>query len=233
MMRRLIIGDIHGCYDELQELLQQAGLSSQDEIIAIGDLVDRGPDSARVIEFFRHTPNAHSLLGNHERKHIRSLRGEIPPAASQVITRIQIGEEAYSPAVAFMDTFPRFLDLPEAVLVHGFYEPGVPITEQRENVIFGTLSGEDYLREHYAWPWYALYDGAKPLIVGHRDYSNQMQALVYKERVYMLDSRCVYGGALTGLLLPEFRLISVPSRDDYWTSLRRGYAELLRHYEMK
>lgn len=232
-MRRLIIGDIHGCYDEFQQLLQQAGLSAQDEIIAIGDLVDRGPDSARVLDFFRQTPNARSLLGNHERKHIRSLRGEIQPAASQVITRLQIGEEAYPAAVAFMETFPSSIELSEAVLVHAFYEPGVPLSQQRETVMVGTLSGESYLRDHYHWPWYMRYDGAKPLIVGHRDYSDRMQALVYREKVYMLDSRCVYGGVLTGLLLPEFKLISVPSQGDYWTRLQRQYADQVRDYEAK
>ncbi|MBZ0286288.1 MAG: metallophosphoesterase, partial [Anaerolineae bacterium] len=79
-MRTLVIGDIHGCYAELQTLLEQAALTSDDQIIAIGDLVDRGMDSKAVLEFFRTTPNARSIQGNHERKHVRSFRGEIAPA---------------------------------------------------------------------------------------------------------------------------------------------------------
>ena len=90
--RRLIIGDIHGCFEELQELLDRAGLSREDEIIALGDIVDRGPASPPVLEFFQTQPNARSLQGNHERKHIRSHRGEIKPALSQRITRQQFGE---------------------------------------------------------------------------------------------------------------------------------------------
>lgn len=226
-MKHLIIGDIHGCYHELLDLLDKAGLSSDDQIIAIGDLIDRGPYSAEVLTFFQQAPQARSILGNHERKHIRSFRGEIGPADSQRITRDQIGEPDYPAAVTFMDQFPRYLELPDAFLVHGFYEPGVPISEQQETVIVGTLTGEGYLREKYRWPWYEHYDGDKPLIVGHRDYTGAKQPLIYRERVYGLDTRCCYRGSLTGLLLPDFKLISVPSRGDHWTELQATYRHIL------
>jgi serine/threonine protein phosphatase 1 len=226
-MQRLIIGDIHGCYDELQALLDKAGLTEGDAIIAIGDLVDRGLDSAGTLRFFQATPNARAIMGNHERKHSRSFRGQIPPAASQVITRHQIGAVDYPAAVAFMDTLPLFLNLPEVLLVHGFYEPGLPVEGQRDVVIVGTLTGEGYLKDKGLWPWYEHYDGAKPLIVGHRDYTGAMQPLIYRERVYGIDTRCCYGGSLTGLLLPSFKLISVPSRGDHWLAVQRQYATIV------
>jgi serine/threonine protein phosphatase 1 len=75
--RLLIVGDIHGCYTELCDLLDLAGLSAGDEIIAIGDIVDRGPESQRVLDYFRREPNARSLMGNHERKHVRLFAGEL------------------------------------------------------------------------------------------------------------------------------------------------------------
>jgi hypothetical protein len=50
---------------------------------------------------------------------------------------------------------------------------------------------------------------------GHRDYSGTKQPLIYRDRVYGLDTRCCYGGWLTGLLLPDFKLISVASRGDH------------------
>lgn len=232
-VKTFIIGDIHGCNEELQTLLDRAGLAADDQIISIGDIVDRGPDSAGALNFFRQNPQARAIMGNHERKHVRWLRRELRPAASQVIARYQIGETDYPSAVAFMDSLPRYLELPDAILVHGFYEPGVPLNEQRETVIVGTLSGEDHLRKHYKWPWYELYDGPKPLIVGHRDYTDRMQVLNYQDKVYGLDTRCVYGGSLTGLLLPDFKLISVPSRGDHWNDLQRQYATLLTEFEAK
>jgi len=232
-MRYFIIGDIHGCYAELQDLLAKAALTSDDQIISIGDMVDRGLDSASVIEFFRDTPNADSIMGNHERKHVRWFDDQVEPAASQIITRKQITEDIYPEVIGFMSDLPHYMDLPDALLVHGFYEPGVPLEDQRETVIVGTLSGEDYLRKRFSWPWYERYDGEKPLIMGHRDYTEKMQVLNYKDRVWGIDTRCVYGGSLTGLLLPDFKLISVPSRGDHWADLQRQYADVIRGYDAK
>lgn len=224
-MKRLILGDIHGCYAELRELLDKAGLSGDDEIIALGDMVDRGPDSPRVLDFFCTRPNTRSLMGNHERKHLRSFRGEIRPALSQRITRQQLGEERYPEAVARMEGFPRFLELPEAIVVHGFFEPHVPLVEQPETVIVGTLSGERYLKEHYDRPWYEMYDGDKPIIVGHRDYLRTGEPFVHRDRVFAIDTGCCRGGALTGLILPDFRIVSVPAHKDYWTEAKDGHAD--------
>jgi serine/threonine protein phosphatase 1 len=219
----LIVGDIHGCYDELRALLDAAGVADDDEIIALGDIVDRGPASPQVLAFFRTRPMAQSIMGNHERKHVRSFRGEIQPALSQRITRQQIGEADYPAAVAQMAAFATGLELPEAILVHAFWEPGVPLEHQRESVVVGTLSGEAYLARTYPRPWYELYDGDKPIVVGHLDYLRTGHPLVYRDRVYGLDTSCCRGGALTGLLLPAFRMVSVPSRADYWGEARHRH----------
>lgn len=223
-MQSFIIGDIHGCYDELQALLDRAGLSEGDAIIAIGDIVDRGPETPRVVEFFQNVANVKSILGNHERKHLKSNRGEIKPALSQVISRQQLGNH-YTAALAFMQTFPLYLDLPEALLVHGFWEPGVPLERQRENVLTGVLSGEAYLQEKGNWPWYDHYDGDKPLIVGHRHYRNDGEPLIVNDKVWAIDTGCVRGGRLTGLLLPSFNLVSVPARENYWSRISRGFVQ--------
>ena len=226
MVKRLIIGDIHGCLAELNDLLDAAGLAADAEIIAIGDIVDRGPDSPAVLEFFQETPNAQSLIGNHERKHVRSRRGEIRPALSQLIARRQIGEDDYEEACRFMESLPCFIELPEAILAHGFFEPGLPSADQRETVVVGTLSGEHYLAKQYDRPWYELYDGDKPLIVGHHDYLRNGDPLIRDDKVFGIDTGCCHGSRLTGLLLPDFRIVSVPSRRDYWTELQQQYADI-------
>lgn len=68
-MQTLVIGDIHGCYDELQSLLDKAGLTDEDAIVSVGDCVDRGPGTPAVLRFFQEKPNAKLIMGNHERKH--------------------------------------------------------------------------------------------------------------------------------------------------------------------
>jgi len=124
-MKRLIVGDIHGCYEEFASLLDKAGWSPGDEIIALGDIVDRGPD-------------------------------------------------------------PLYLDLDVAVLVHGFFEPEIPLDQQRESIITGTMSGEHHLNEQYVDPWYMLYKGAKPIVVRHRNYSGTKEPFIYKDRVFRM-----------------------------------------------
>jgi serine/threonine protein phosphatase 1 len=223
-MSTLVIGDIHGCFVELEELLEKAGLSPEDTVIALGDIVDRGPETPQVLDFFRHQPDTFSLMGNHERKHIRSYRGEIKPALSQVITREQL-EEAYPEAVAYMAALASYVELPEAILVHGYLKPGIPLAEQRVTVLCGTMGGERHLRLTYDRPWYELYEGEKPVIVGHYDYLRNGQPFVYQNRVFGLDTGCVHGGALTGLLLPAFRFGSVPCRGDLWSLTRRQYRQ--------
>ena len=116
-MRTLVIGDIHGCFDELQELLDRASLADGDRIVAVGDIVDRGPATPEVLDFFARRGGENVVLGNHERKYIRSYRGEIAPTVSQIISREQVGEAGYPEAIAFMSAFPRYIELPEAIIV--------------------------------------------------------------------------------------------------------------------
>ena len=221
-MKTLIIGDIHGCFSELQELLDKAGVADDDRVIALGDIVDRGPDSVQVLDFFSNYPSRLSLMGNHERKHIRGARHEVRLALSQIISRGEFGAD-YPQALERMGRFPLFLDLPEAVLVHGYLEPGVPLEQQRDTVLCGTMSGDHYLRNQYEQPWFTMYDGEKPVIVGHHDHLRNGQPFIYQDRVYCLDTSCVHGRTLTGLLLPEFKLVSVPSRRDYWRETRQKF----------
>jgi len=229
-MQILVIGDIHGCLAELYELLDAAALGSDDVIISLGDLIDRGPDSPGVLHFFRTHPRARAIQGNHERKHVRALRGLVRPALSQQITRRRFeehGDALYDDAIAWMDALPRFIDLPDALLVHGFFEPGVPLTSQRENVLVGTMTGEKWIRARCGGrPWYKLYDGDKPLVVGHLDYLRNGQPLVWRNRVYGIDTACVQGGRLTGLILPAFRVVSVPAQKNWWNEERRCAVDL-------
>jgi serine/threonine protein phosphatase 1 len=100
-MQTLVIGDIHGCFDELQALVDKAGLTEDDSIVSVGDCVDRGPGTPDVLRFFQEQLNAKLIMGNHERKHVRASRHEVKLARSQKISRIQFGE-TYPDALAFM-----------------------------------------------------------------------------------------------------------------------------------
>jgi len=75
-MRHIIIGDVHGCIYELKALVEKLQLRQDDAFYFIGDLIDRGPDSAGVVKFVKNLSRQYSMiliLGNHEEKLLRYL----------------------------------------------------------------------------------------------------------------------------------------------------------------
>jgi len=216
-MTTYIIGDIHGCYTELQELLRLIRVRPDDDIIALGDLFDRGPQPERVWAWLRDSPNVISLRGNHEQKHLLGAAGEIDLPHAHLTTRQRIGVE-YDLMLSMAAEMPLYLDLGQALLVHGYYLPGVAPDDQPPQVLLGmdddAAFGED------GQPWYEHYDRQQTLIVGHRDYTGQQRPFIHQTgqtRIFGLDTRCVYGGSLTALRLPDWRLFSVQAHHVYWT----------------
>lgn len=220
-MKHLIIGDIHGTSRELMALLDSAGLGDEDRIIALGDILDRGPDSVGVSRFFLQNPAATSIMGNHEHKHILAFDGKIQPALSQKLAQQQFDAAGYATLIRALRRFPFYLELPWALLVHGAFEPGVALDEQKTSVLLGTTRGEAYLKKSCTRPWYEAYDLDMPLIAGHHDYSRKGKVTVIRDRVFLIDTGCCYGHALSAVLLPDFKILSVQSRRNYWGVLKQ------------
>jgi serine/threonine protein phosphatase 1 len=214
--RQIVIGDIHGCHRELVELCDKLAVTVDDELISVGDLVDRGPEPAEVVQLFRERPNSAVITGNHERKHVRGVF-----SYAQEITKLQLGA-AYAEIVSWMAGLPYYLELPEAIVVHAALEPGVPLTEQRQEILCGSTSGESELESKLGagrW-WHEQYDEAKPVIFGHHVVDHP---LVRPGKVYGIDTGACFGSALTALVLPAFELVSVPAREDHWARAKRAW----------
>jgi serine/threonine protein phosphatase 1 len=234
-MRTLLVGDIHGCHAELLQLIDLAGLEPGDRLIALGDVVDRGPGSWEVIDLLRSRPDTRSLRGNHERKHLLWRRGKVQASRSQRAARRDIGDERYPDALAWMAALPLYIELDAAVLVHGYALSGVPLAEQPETVLVGSLSARRTMAEAYGpnWDdhddslWLAHYRGDRPLVVGHRSYGRDGQPWVRSDGMaWGIDTNCCRGGRLTGLLLPGFELVSVPAQANHWAAARDRYPDL-------
>ncbi|MBI5733293.1 metallophosphoesterase [Candidatus Jorgensenbacteria bacterium] len=220
----VIIGDIHGCFDELMELLDVVGPGKDDRIIGLGDLVDRGPKSPEVVNFFRTTPNATSLLGNHERKHERFPRGLIHPdhfTKSQQVTVAQFEarnkisvQTSYEEALEYFRTLPLYIDLPEAILVHGGLIYGVSFAEQDERILTGAAFMEANARSPQGlFNWCHLYpSNEKPVIFGHKTIGIPPWPLPQRENLWPIDTGCARGWLLTALTLPDFKVYQVKSR---------------------
>lgn len=87
-----ILGDIHGCYDELCELLDAVDWSPQSHVLILtGDLIDRGPKIKETLMFAMNTPCVYSLMSNHEKKLLRYLRGNQVQTRALVKTIEQCG----------------------------------------------------------------------------------------------------------------------------------------------
>jgi len=78
MARTIVIGDIHGCYDELIELIEKIELTLEDRVIAVGDLTVKGPKSREVLELFRRDPRFSSVIGNHDLALVNFWKHETP-----------------------------------------------------------------------------------------------------------------------------------------------------------
>jgi len=208
-MQTIVVGDIHGCYEELLELLDTAQLTEDDFLISLGDIVDRGVDSVKVYDFLKNRPNTIVLMGNHERKH---LRGTL--SYSQEIVKLQFGDR-YKEFLEWVSHRPYYHETENAILVHAAVEDGIPIEQQREEVLCGCTAGEKYLENRYGnIYWSELYTGVKPVIFGHRVVGNH--PLIIESKVYGIDTGACHGGRLTGLMLPRFEIVQVQAPKDYW-----------------
>jgi diadenosine tetraphosphatase ApaH/serine/threonine PP2A family protein phosphatase len=222
MARALVIGDVHGCSAELEALLAVVH-DAEREVVFVGDLVAKGPDSRGVVRRAREL-GARAVMGNHDLKVIRAAmalrRGETPEAsAGHRRAAESLGDED----VDWLAALPYALRLEEhgAIVVHAGLVPGVALGEQSERDLVTmrsvTKKGEASSRIEDGVPWASLWKGPELVLFGH----DAVRGLQEHPHAIGLDTGCVYGGRLTGLLLPERELVSVPA-ERAWAAAGAG-----------
>jgi serine/threonine protein phosphatase 1 len=136
--RRIIIGDVHGHYEGLMTLLEAIAPTTQDQIYFLGDLIDRGPDSARVVDFV-YQSTYHCLLGNHEQLMLDAFPGGrafTPALQAWLYSGGRSTVSSYTDAEMLLNhlewfkTLPTFLDLDDLWLVHAGIHPLLPLDRQ-------------------------------------------------------------------------------------------------------
>ncbi|ABA23696.1 Metallophosphoesterase [Trichormus variabilis ATCC 29413] len=208
-MRTIVVGDIHGCYAELLQLLAKVEIAEEDCLVSLGDIVDRGIDSVKVYDFLKNRPNTIVLMGNHERKHLRQTL-----SYSQEIVKLQFGD-SYDEFLEWISHLPYYHETESAIFVHAAVEDGIPIEEQREEVLCGCTAGEKHLGKRYGdSSWSQLYTGVKPVIFGHRVVGDH--PLIIPQKTYGIDTGACHGGTLTAIILPSFEIVQVQAAKDYW-----------------
>ncbi len=140
MGRRLFIGDIHGHYDGLMQLVAMISPSQQDTLHFVGDLIDRGPKSAQVVEFVRNS-NSLCVMGNHEHLLLNAFPEENPNlgafqgwlnSGGQPTLTSYPSTEALLEHVEWMKALPLYLDLGDVFLVHAGLDPHKNLSQQTQ-----------------------------------------------------------------------------------------------------
>ena len=213
-MRTLVVGDVHGCLDELLALLAAAGRAPDDRVVLVGDLVAKGPNSAGVVRWARES-GADAVLGNHDAHVLRATRGEVRAGPMHRT----VAESLSAADVAWLEARPLFLRLDAVadrpyLVVHGGLVPGIPIGQQTRahllNLRSITADGEPSKRIEGA-PWASLWTGPEHVVFGH----DAVRGLQKHPFATGLDTGCVYGRELTALVLPTGALVSVPALQAY------------------
>jgi hypothetical protein len=216
--RTVVIGDVHGCIDELEQLLVAVAYDPADRLIFVGDLVAKGPDSQAVVQRVREL-GAECVRGNHDHGVLRcahALRDGTPLDKAKP-AHLRVASSLTEADVAYLERIPLYLDLPDlgVWIVHAGVAQGVALPDQNETDLMtmrsvrpdGSISSK--LREGV--PWASIYAGPSHVVFGH-DAVSGLQQYPFATG---LDTGCVYGRKLTALLLPERRLVQVQAARVY------------------
>ena len=218
MIGRLIaIGDIHGCHAEFAELIEKLELAREDRVVLVGDLINRGPDSCRVIDLARQI-RAVALLGNHELRFLKYRRtGDrkyVKEHDLDTFEQLRPADWSYLEGMAL--TFEE-KEL-NTVIVHGGFLPDQPWWKQPAEVVTRiqviTRDGRAAKRSDHpeAPAWADLWTGPPFVIYGHTP-----RPEIYKLKWSVgIDTGCVMGGALTACILPEKRFVQAKAKRTYY-----------------
>jgi predicted phosphodiesterase len=221
MPRIIAIGDVHGCADEFEELLEALELEPKDRVIQVGDLINRGPDSHRVLKLAREY-KVEAILGNHELRLLTARNKNRPELLKDY--DFNTIEQLNNKDWAFLENLPahKHLKSMNTVIVHGGFLPNQPWHSQpleittKIQVIDNQGRAAKRSDAPDAAPWADSWAGSPFVIYGHTPRAN----VLARYGSIGIDTGCVYGGHLTAYILEENSLVQVRARKTYAHSKR-------------
>ncbi|OZE97924.1 polynucleotide kinase-phosphatase [Rhodococcoides fascians] len=235
-----VIGDIHGCLDELRALLTKLGYRIRVDkegrvagavpppgrtAVFLGDFVDRGPDSVGVLRLVMGMVGAGEALavpGNHEHKLVQALRGRkvtVSHGLEETLAQLtEESEEFRGEVLRFCDGLVAHLVLDEGRLVvahAGLIEKyhNRASGRVRSFALYGDTTGEtDEFGLPVRYPWAQDYRGSATVLYGH----TPVPEPEWLNNTMCVDTGCVFGGKLTALRYPEREVVSVPAEKQWY-----------------
>jgi len=221
--RLIFVGDIHGCYDELLELLDRVAPSGGDVVVSVGDVVTKGPAADRCLDLWRDRGYL-AVRGNNEIKlldHALPLLRFFAHANREVLRRGDL--------LHYIGTWPLVLDFPKqgVTAVHGGFLPQMEVSldaiarEQdvipelrwirRKNGGWAPIPKEKKKKDDVLWS--ERWNGPRFVLYGH----TPVREPKLDDHALGLDTGCVYGGSLTAAILEDgaWRTVSVNARRKY------------------
>jgi diadenosine tetraphosphatase ApaH/serine/threonine PP2A family protein phosphatase len=221
--RLIFVGDIHGCYDELTELLARIAPASGDVVVSVGDIVTKGPAAAKCLDLWRERGYL-AVKGNNE---IKLLNRAKP------LLRFFIHENAdvlrRKDLLRFIASWPLVLDFPdvEITAVHGGFLPQMNVTPDDVEEAKDIVTHLRWIRKKNGdWKpvprqkrrkddvlWAEKWRGNRFVVYGH----TPLRQPKFDKRALGLDTGCVYGGSLSAGVFAngEWTTVSVPAKKKY------------------
>lgn len=227
------VGDVHGCMDELWDLVKILGYRKEmtvypqqgRQLVFVGDLCDRGPKSADVLAFIMGLEKegiAKVVQGNHDNKLLRALKGnKVQPKHGLAETLDQLSSKSQ----AFRDElltwlssvpFRLMLDDGKVLACHAGLPERFHLAQEtgrvRDHALYGDVDGKtDEKGLPIRKDWTKDYTGSRVVVHGHVP----VREPDIRNNVYNIDTGCCFGGKLTALRYPEMEIVSVPAIKAY------------------
>lgn len=204
-MRTIVIGDIHGCYYELKELMDYLKTEKKynpdsDKLVFLGDYIDRGEDSRLVIRFVRNlqenNPNVIALMGNHEDMAISYFDGDRFSSweyngYEHTIKSYKNHMDELKDDIEWMRGLPLYHEDDNFIYVHAGIDLYSPMEKQSRNTLL-------WVRDEFI---YSYKEYPKRIIFGHTPQIGKPY-LTFTKNI-CIDSGCCFGGALTALIIED------------------------------
>jgi hypothetical protein len=236
-----LIGDVHGCFDELNSLLTAINFHPEKiRLIFLGDLLDRGPNSVDCVRLVRsmcQNGEAECVAGNHENNHVRRRGHEVRKALTGKPNPMKplspLDTEAHrnfsNDDIDWMRKLPLKIHLKDNwYAIHGGLEPAYSFDEQSPNQIIrcryvnkdgkAVPLGKDKSQPENSVYWTDMWNGPQSIVYGHCVHSLHTPLVDVRPngvKCIGIDTGCVYGGCLTAYFLDRNEFVKVKAKREY------------------